>query len=230
MSVPFGPKNAWVAVADIAPAELAAALGYPTLEPSDWEAGVDFCYKTVGPKHHGLGVFVTPPIGRWTLCAGWTLIHSQKGFTAALSARLGGREVQFFGTHRVSDAHFLERAIGGVMTRYLSEIDANRQEEGEPTAEEIDCGYKPDIPLVEPYDEDDCWFVDEEFILAVAGAWSVDPSMIGTDVFVDGPGFIGRIVPAPVETEARPKPAPAAPPSPPPAGRLRLIWDSIIRR
>jgi hypothetical protein len=73
MSVPFGPKNAWVAVPDISPAELAAALGYENLEPAEWEPGVRFCYTTTKHSYDGLGVFVTPPLGRWTLCVGYPL-------------------------------------------------------------------------------------------------------------------------------------------------------------
>jgi hypothetical protein len=198
MSVPFGPKNAWIAVPDISPEELAAALGFGTLEPAEWEPGVNFCYTTAGRNYRGVGVFVTPPLGRWTLCVGIPLFELKKGFSAALSARLGGREVQYFATHRVSEGHVLERAIAGEMTRYFYYCggDGEEAQEGEPTPEERAHGFKINPPDGQSDDDEDYWFADEDFILAVAGAWSVDPSLIGTDIVAPGPGFTGRADPA----------------------------------
>ncbi len=200
MSVPFGPKTAWVAVPDVSPAELGAALGFETLEPAEWEPGVNFCYSMFGaPAYDGAGVFVTPPLGRWTLCVGQPLFKLERGCTANLSARLGGREVQYFATHRVTEGHVLERAIAGKMIRYFyyCGCDGEEAQEGEPTPEELAHGFKINSPDPELEEDYDYWFADEAFVFAVAGGWSIDPSMIGTDIFAPGPGFIGRVAAAP---------------------------------
>jgi len=232
MSHPFGPKNAWVAAPDIPAADLATALGFSHLEPAEWKAGVDFAYDWKQPSNSGVGVFVTPPLGRWTLCVGTCLFDREKGFAAAISRRLGGREVQYFATHRVTEGHVLERAINGKLTRYFYDCgcDGEHAEEGEPTPGELAAGYKtnpPDDELDELDDSFDYWSANEEFVFAVAGAWSVDPTMIH-ETFPDaGPGFVGRAAIGPV---VAPFTAPPVPPKrqPPLAptwrDRLRGLW------
>jgi hypothetical protein len=250
MPVGFGPKNSWIAAADVSARELADALGLGVLEPADWEAGVALAYESSQPGYKGVGVFITPPLKKWTLCVGLTFFDRKKGFAAEISQRLGGREVQHFFTHRVTEAHSWERAIDGKTTRYGLEVGSDGIEirEGELTPEEVACGFTINPPDDEdpPDDDDDqdYWFPDENFIFELAGAWSIDPTLLDTSFPEVGPGWIVRLMPKPAalsedkEEALQPSapsedredpPQPSAPSVPSMSTAPRRSWFSGIR-
>lgn len=229
MPVGFGPKNAWLAVPSVSAMELADALGIAALEPADWSAGVDFAYDRAER-----GVFITPPLRQWTLCVGGPVFVDRKGFAAELSARLGGREVQHFGTHRVSEGHFWERAIGGRTMRYFREYDGEQQQDGELTQEELACGFKinlsdAELAALDDGDDgwDDYWIANENFVFALAGAWSIDPSMIEEEFPDVGPGFIGRTAPQPSAAEATESARPVPPTR---SNWIRSVWGALKKK
>jgi hypothetical protein len=230
MTTGFGPKTAWVAVPSISAEELAAALGIAQLEPADWDFGVALAYERSKSGAANERVFITPPLRGWTLCFGDALFEDRKGFAADLSRRLGGREVQRFATHRVSEEHFWERAIGGKTVRYGRSVDGELLTEGELTPEESACGFKvnlSDAELAELGDEawDDYWWPDEDFVLALAGAWSIDPILVEEEFPDAAPGFIGRIVPPPPAAEPEPQPLTSGPP--PRQNWFRRVWTAL---
>jgi hypothetical protein len=152
----------------------------------------------------------------------------KRSFAADLSSRLAGREVQYFSTHRVSDGHVLARAFAGKMTRYFGHFDGEEAQEGELTQAELDCGFKINRPA-EEFDEDyDYWFLNEDFIFSVAGKWSVDPSMIGTDIVAPVSGFIGHAPSATADQPPAPEPARSHPVASRPASRLRRALNAIL--
>lgn len=61
------------------------------------------------------------------------------------------------------------------------------------TPEELACGYTVNPPDDEWTEDGDYWFADEDYLLCVAGAVSIDPSMIEQDFPDAGPGFIGTL-------------------------------------
>lgn len=188
----FGYKTSWLAVRDRSPEEVAAALDLRERASLAWAAGTDLAYRR--------GAYVTAPV------PGWTLAHSRTqlppGFDATdpafpewlsgLSQQLG--EVQFFATERVVDHYVWARAAAGVILRAYC-FDHSQQETalciGEPSADEIELGVSVGEPGPESQhwseEEWDAW-VDagpsECTVLAIAGRWSVDPSVI--DDAVDG--------------------------------------------
>jgi hypothetical protein len=161
---------------------------------------------------------------------GTCLFDQKRGFTAEISSRLGGREVQYFATHRVSEGHILERAVDGKVTRYFYDCgcDGEHAEEGEPTPGEWAAGYTINPPDDEIDEEEGPWFPNEEFVFAVAGAWSVDPTMVH-ETFPDvGSGFVGRaaLEPTVAPTTAPPVLPRRQPPSAPTwRDRLRGLWS-----
>ncbi len=168
----FGFKQAWLAVRDGDPAAVIAALGLRDLGPAPWRTAVDVAYLTDDR------VAVTPPLpgagGSWLLVAGrWLLLRARLDL-GALSATLG-TEVQLFATHRVTESHRWARAVGGAVVREFEH--AGDQGEvvawhGEPDAAELAAG----LPATLDADRD--ILVSEDDVMAVAAAWSVDPTSI----------------------------------------------------
>ena len=178
--VGFGPKQAWLAVADAKPEAVLAALGARDLGEVEWRQGIDVAYLTDDR------LVATPPLpgagGRdWVLVAGRRFL---RGFEAApdvaeLSAVLG-TEVQFFSTYRVAEAHRWERATGGVLRRafgYVGESGEITRWEGVPDLAERAAGL-PASTEPDPDGEPPSILVGEDDMLAVAAAWSVDPAKL----------------------------------------------------
>ncbi|GAA1770441.1 hypothetical protein [Luedemannella helvata] len=170
----FGFKQAWLAVRDGDPAAVVAALGLRDLGPAPWRTAVDMAYLTDDR------VVVTPPLpgagGPWLLVAGrWLLLRAYRTLDlGALSTTLG-TEVQLFATHRVSETHRWARAVGGFVLRDF-EHAGDRGEvvvwHGEPDAAELAAGLPATL------DDDLDILVSEDDVMAVAAAWSVDPTSI----------------------------------------------------
>jgi hypothetical protein len=156
---------------------------------------------------------------------GAPLFEDRKGFPAELSRRLGGREVQHFATYRVSDWHFWERAVGGETTRYCRWADGELVQEGAPTPGEQACGFKinpSDAELAKLGDDawDDYRMPDEDFVLDLAGAWSINPYLVEEEFPDAGPGFIGRMAPLPA----------AAPDRPSHPSWIRGVWRALVKK
>ena len=98
---------------------------------------------------------------------------------AALSRRFG--EVQRFVTHRVVDLHGWQRWVDGHPVRrfeYLGESDETLFDEGE---------------LTEAEESEDLEVPDEETVMTIAAAWSVDPTTLDDRDDVPGEVLVGRL-------------------------------------
>ncbi|MEV4630716.1 hypothetical protein AB0J90_31075 [Micromonospora sp. NPDC049523] len=185
----FGYKTQWIAVRDRSPAEVADALDLDRRESVGWVEG------TLRAYDHG--VYVASPRPGWTLAhVAWHLPDGLEAsatafpdWLAGLSKRLG--EVQFFGTHRVTEYHAWARARDGEIVRaycYLGERNCVYLSVGEPTAAEQGIVLDPeglDVDTDTWSDDDwDAWTdakPDEEAVLRIAGAWGVGPDQIDDD-------------------------------------------------
>ncbi|HEY2790824.1 MAG TPA: hypothetical protein VGJ28_00620, partial [Micromonosporaceae bacterium] len=153
-------------------AEVADGLALGGRRPMSYADGTDAAYDS--------GVFVAPPIGEWTLAHGTELSDDIEPlgsdflpWLAKLSRHLG--EVQYFGTHRVSEWHQWARADSGTVLRAFGYADGEVMlSVGEPTAAEID---------IDP---------DEEDVLRIAGQWSVNPGEIDDEAVAE-PGLFGSL-------------------------------------
>ena len=172
--VGFGGKQAWLAVRDGDPDAVRRALGLRDLGEVRWRDGIDLAHLTDDR------VAVTPPLPgardtRWVLAAGrWLLRPGTTVDVPGLSARLG-TEVQFFATHRVTEMHRWQRAADGVPIRtfgYVGQTGEVTSWHGDPDPAERAAG------LPERFDDDATVLVAERDVLAVAGAWSIDPTTL----------------------------------------------------
>lgn len=187
--VGFGYKQAWLAIREGDASSLIAQLGLRDLGPVPWQEGIDLAYLTDDR------LALTPPLvgaggASWLLAVGRCLMRANATVdVAGLSATLG-REVQFFASHRVVELHRWERGREGLLERafeYVGESGEVRRWHGDPDPAERAVGLP--AALSEEVDV----LVGEEDVMAVAAAWSVDPSAID-----------GRPVPGPLRLTVPP--------------------------
>ncbi|GGQ88039.1 hypothetical protein [Couchioplanes azureus] len=178
--VGFGGKQAWLAVRDGDPAEILAALGLRDLGEVPWRDGIDLAHLTDDR------VAVTPPLpgargAGWVLAAGRYLMRPGTVLDLTdLSGRLH-TEVQFFATHRVTEAHRWQRADDGALVRafgYVGRTGAVTTWYGDPDPAERAAGLPPTfrapgLPLDEagggPLDEAMLGSLDEELTRLLRG-------------------------------------------------------------
>jgi hypothetical protein len=168
----FGYTTMWLAVRRQPTKAVAGALALAHVRRTDWNAGVAAAYAD--------SVFVTPPLGAWTLAVGVRLPDFTAGNAglnrlAALSRALG--EVQFFGTHRNIEVHAWAKAVNGNVVRAYRFVADQRKITrfvGEPTPDEWALAIGTAAPVGR---QDDWWetIPDEDGVLALAGRWSLDP-------------------------------------------------------
>jgi hypothetical protein len=181
--VPFGYKTAWLAVRSADTAAVCRALELTDVTEISWEAGIQ-------ASDRGL-VFVSPPTAGWVLAVGVDLAHNPPD-PVELSAQLD-TEVQSFATHRVVEAHRWERADKGTLERRLVYVGERNEAAatGEPTAIERSLGF--DWAIEQPSAPPDHSIVpDEEAVMQVAGAWSLDPRELADTPTSSDLGVSGR--------------------------------------
>lgn len=155
----FGYKCSWYAVRTNDTDAVVAALAWKDAAPSTWFAGIEAAYVA--------GVFITPPLGPWTLVVGRVLFDDDvPARLKQLSQAFG--EAQFFTTYRARKVHVWGLARSGSLVRHFVFGGYNVQpvvDLGEPTPIERTLGIGTDE------------FAANEFqVMQIAGAWSVNPS------------------------------------------------------
>jgi len=183
----FGYKTAWLAVRTDDTAAVSAALGLTDVANVSWEDGVEASYDET--------VFVSPPTRGWVLAVGVELLKHPPD-TVALSAELA-TEVELFATHRIVDAHRWERADNGELKRRFRYVGESGEAEtvGEPTEIERSLGFDWVIDAPGP-PPDDAVLPDEEDVMGVAAAWSIDPQELDVIPTSAAQGLRGLLTPA----------------------------------
>ena len=216
LPIGFGYKMAWLAVRSRDLLAVGAALGFPppSAQPSDllpavypqaypasWETGVDAVYN----KHDLVGsdanssayLFITPPIGEWTLVVGWAAWADDPRETLSrLSAQFA--EAQAFSTHRVTEAHYWMLARNGGIIRafyYVGDIGELLTDVGALTPVEEGLGINVSgLADITPDSlPNDFYPPTEDDVMTIAAAWSVDPIKLDTNTPAPGPGILVRV-------------------------------------
>ncbi len=172
---PFGYKTGWAAVRSENAGDVARSLGLVDCREVSWQEGVAAAYSS--------GVFVCPAVEGWVLAMGQPVLDG--GIDArALSAQIGS-EVQVFKTHRVVEAHAWARAGGGALARdfeFVGDTGEITKNFGPVTSVEealagaAGCVLLPVGPA--PLDDELLEFPTEETVMAIAEAWSVNPTTL----------------------------------------------------
>ncbi len=178
----FGYKNLWFAVKGADKNDIAEMLDFKILGPSNWKDGLEHAYEDK--------IFITPAVEGWTLVTGYGLLPLVKtvGTDSEICDRLSMKyeEAQFFCTHRVTEYHVWCRSVEGKTQRYYSYIGEqgeNLRIEGEPSLFEKNYNLVNTFShesLEESYFEDEnLIYPNEQFVMEIAGNWSVNPTEIG---------------------------------------------------
>ncbi len=185
----FGYKTAWIAVHHRSTIEVADALNLARRRMLSYPEGTALGYRD--------GVYVAAPHAGWTFAHGRALSTGIDptsaafvAWLAALSRCLG--EVQYFGTHRVSESHQWAWARDGQILRAYAFADADVPVFlGPPTdaEREIGVGVRPRDEGWQQWTEDDWddwddWFTTtpgEQDVMQIARRWSIDPTTLDDD-------------------------------------------------
>jgi hypothetical protein len=178
--VPFGPKLAWLAVDTMDTAGVATALGLRGAQEATWVEGIEAAYQS--------SVFVTPPLGDWTLAVGTALFPPNRAdeFVKPLLQRLSRQfgNAQYFCTHRDAELHVWARARNGRLVRgygWLGQKGLVLWDEGAPTREEGDLGFRfleGRPPEIEQPNNTSATPLDEGCLMQLANLWSIDPTTL----------------------------------------------------
>jgi hypothetical protein len=193
--VSFGSDLAWLAVETTDALAVAGALGLQRQRPALWKDGVAAAYKSE--------VYVTPPLGDWTLVVGRVLFLPErtdafvKPLLEELSRRFG--DAQYFCTHREAELHVWARARKGRFLRgygWHGRRSSVLWNEGAQTKDEFNLGFRfTDGPTTPPVIKraEDPTTADEGCVMQLAALWSVDPS--GLDEYFSEPveGLVGEV-------------------------------------
>ncbi|WP_062060146.1 hypothetical protein [Aquimarina longa] len=181
--IDFGYKIVWIAVKTHNKIQLANILEIKNLTPSNWKSGIESAYKN--------SIFITPPIGEWTLAVGMGLplgdtkqsIEKLEKLLNSLSTEFG--EAHFFGTHRIVDYHNWMKSVNGTTKRiyaYVGESGENIKVYGELTTPEIGLhlfnSLSKEAKSDTYWEREDLDYADEELVMKIAESWSVNPTKL----------------------------------------------------
>jgi hypothetical protein len=177
----FGYKSAWIAAPSEDGRAFADSLGLERIARCSWSTGMEKAYSLQG-------VFVTPPVLRWTLAVGALPEVGEDRFLPyleLLSEKF--RKALYFGTHRVVEYQAWAIAEQGKIRRafaWLGERGEFLLNIGERTPEEVDLGTG-----VEDFNNPP----DEETVLDLASRWVLDPRELDKHTEARGPGWFGSL-------------------------------------
>lgn len=195
LPVPFGQSMAWLAMATTDTEEAAKVLGLRHATPASWGDGIE-------AAHQGF-VFVTPPVGDWTLAVGTPLFQTPDGTATAVSSLLEklGRhfeEVQFYCNHPEVELFVWGRASGGQVVRGFGWLGAQQRvlwDVGTLTDEERELGFRfaaGQPPRIEVGEAAEMTPFTEESLFQLACYWSIDPMTLDVEFQEPVPGLLGK--------------------------------------
>jgi hypothetical protein len=193
--VSFGSNLAWLAMETTDALAVADTLGLQRQRPAMWEEGVAAAYKSE--------VFVTPPLGDWTLAVSTALFPPERveTFVKPLLEELSRhfRDAQYFCTHQESELHVWARGQKGRFLRgygWHGKRSLVIWNEGPQTKQEFNLGFRftdgPTTPPVVKHAGDPTT-ADENCVMQLAALWSVDPSVLDDHFSEPVAGIVGEI-------------------------------------
>jgi hypothetical protein len=175
LPVPFGPRIAWLAVDATDTEAVGTALGVRDAQAATWADGMDAAYQAE--------VFVTPPLGQWTLAVGAALFPPDRpeSFVKPLLERLSEQfgDAQYFCTYRDAELHIWARARNGRLIRGYGWLGSKGQtlwDERVPTKQELALGLR----FVDGRSPEGAT-PDENGVMQLAALWSLDPTSLSEE-------------------------------------------------
>jgi hypothetical protein len=199
LPVPFGPRMAWLALDTTDTDAVATALGLRGPQAATWAEGIEAASQS--------SIFVTPPLGDWTLAVGAGLFPPDRAdaFVKPLLERLSRQfgDAQYFCTHRDVELHVWARARKGRLVRgygWLGQKGLTLWDEGGQTKEERDFGFRSfdrQSAVVERGQvmnvPTDVMRPDEGGVMQLASLWSIDPTTLDEQFKEPEKGLLGNV-------------------------------------
>lgn len=196
LPVPFGQTMAWLAMSTTDTEAAAKALGLRNFTPASWGDGIE-------AAHQG-SVFVTPPVGDWTLAVGTPLFQTPDGTATAvptLLEKLGRQfeDVQFYCNHPEVELFVWGRASGETVVRGFGWLGAQQRvlwDVGTPTDEEQELGFRfaaGHPPRIEAGEAGELTPFTAESLFQLACYWSIDPMTLDVEFQEPVPGLLGKL-------------------------------------
>jgi hypothetical protein len=190
--LPFNQPDVWLAIRNRNVDLILETLGMQNTTPCSWEDGLENTEQR--------GVFVSPPIGGWTLVIGPRLpdlnddIDALFRFITQLSARLG--HVQYFHSNPALHHHAWARSEYGRIHRAFAWTDHTIWNQGRPTLAEAQLGmicpgYDDPAKAAESFGQPDFVMANAERVPALAARWSVNLSTLTAQSFNRDRGVAG---------------------------------------
>jgi hypothetical protein len=203
--VGFGYKMCWLAVRSENTDDVVSSLLFENRQPANWQTGFVAAYN----GH----TFISPSVNGWVFVVSHELPElgdppqqqEWNDIMSSLSQEHG--EVQYFGTHRVSEFHAWARFANGIEDRAFAYCDGILVDRGTPSTKEkeLGCSYfdenSPEAKSKAYWEREDLCYPDEEHVMKIAGDWSINPISLGESDLPVGVGWIGNLVRS--ESEAR---------------------------
>ena len=190
--IDIGYKRCWFAVRDADVRAVATAFSVGDIYPSNWKYGMAAAQRG--------NIFISPAVRGWRTVVGNLLpfgdsIASNDTVKALLRrSSQFATEAQFFATHRVVEFHCWMKAEAGVLVRsyaYAGDQMEILVDEGIKTAAEpANLISTKAIALMEADEDTEVVFPDEDLVMAIAAAWSLDPNNFSEDA-ESGLGTVG---------------------------------------
>ncbi len=210
----FGWSTAWLAIRTRDTAKVVDALGLKERQRIGWQSGLAAVHDDGLADDH---VLVTPAVNGWTFVIGYALPHpsadprSDRGgpLLAALARQFD--DVQYFFSGPALDLFAWSRYQSGtLMRRYATAGVETLFDEGMITEAELRHGLAPARqsnpggvgkwrPVLVGAVASPHSLPSEDMLLQIAGAWSLNPSLIDTAMPLTGAGaapalgFLGRV-------------------------------------
>lgn len=191
--IEIGYKRSWFAVREVEAQALASIFSLGHTYPCNWQYGL-------AAAREG-NVFISPAMRGWRLVVGNLLplgdSNASIGTVKALLQRSSrvAPEAQFFATHRVSEFHCWLKAEAGMLVRayaYLGDRMELLADEGIKTAAEpTGLISAREIALLEADEEVEVTFPDEDLVMTIAAAWSLNPNAFAEEDARAGLGVVG---------------------------------------
>lgn len=198
----FGSDMAWIAVKASDPMAVMRAAGIARAEPSNWDSGVGTIYDPLLGQRR---VFVSAPVDGWIFIAGSALPHPHGGafvdkstpFLTGLSEQLG--DVQYFASFPEIDLFAWAKLSQGRLIRAFAVSDEGALwNRGRTTREERTLGLKLfELRGVRGRKGDAggelLMHPTEEHVMRLAGAWSVNPTLLDSAKAPPSSGYIAEM-------------------------------------
>ena len=187
---PFGYKTCWYAIKNETTQSVIEKMKLQTVSESNWEDGIGRVCNSENC------VFVSPLIDGYILNIGMTPDDEHSNVK---NHALPFSELQYFGTHRVTEYNAWAKYMDGKIIRgycYIGDRHEVTWCEGDITLEEVLLGFgkfprSNDELLSENFDFEN--LPDEEDVLAIAKAWGVDTTF-ENKTHEKGTGFICKFL------------------------------------